>query len=530
MTFDSTQPVTFMPPKKGSLKQGLSKWLVGLLILGTLTGGGYAVYRQVIVVPRQEARRQIQTASVERVTLPITISANGTIQPKQSTNVSPKSSGRLKSLLVDEGDSVKSGQILAYMDDSNLQGQLLQAKGQLTSAQANLKKVTAGNRPEEIAQAQARLRDAQANLEKLESGNRPEDIAKAQAEVKKNEALITQAQSRLELAQARAKRLEAPTQEGAISRDTYEEALSEQRNAKDNLETAKATLAAAQQELTKQNNGYLPQEIAQARAQVEEAKQALALSKAGSRQEDIEQAIAQVTEAQGSLKTIQTQIEDTVIRAPFSGIVTSKYADPGDFVTPTTSGSDVSSATSSSVLSLASTYQVVANVAEKEIADIRVGQTVTIKADAYSDKTFQGKVAQIAAQAVVESNVTSFKVKVDIISNSPTNLLVPGMNVDVKFDVGKLDNAMVIPTVAIVRQQNGTGVLVQRENGRPKFTPIVTGVTVDNKTEVRSGLKGDEKVVVSAPRNSQSGNRSGNNRSLIPGLSPGGGGRRGGLR
>jgi HlyD family secretion protein len=63
-----------------------------------------------------------------------------------------------------------------------------------------------------------------------------------------------------------------------------------------------------------------------------------------------------VTQAEGSLKTIQTQIEDAVIRAPFSGIVTSKYADPGDFVTPTTSGSSVSSATSSSILSLASTY------------------------------------------------------------------------------------------------------------------------------------------------------------------------------
>jgi HlyD family secretion protein len=527
MTLDSTQPVIFIPFKKGFIKKGFTKWLIGLAILGALTGGGYAIYRQVVVVPRQEARRQTQTVSVERASLPITISANGTIQPKESTNVSPKSSGRLKSLLVDEGDYVKSGQILAYMDNSNLQGQLLQAKGQLASAQANLKKVTAGNRPEDIAQAQARLRDAQANLEKLESGNRPEDIAKAQAEVKKDEALVTQAQSRIDLAQARVKRLQAPTQEGAIARDTFDEALTEERNAKDNLETAKATLASAKQELAKQNNGYLPQEIAQARAQVEEAKQALALSQAGSRQEDIDQARAQVTQAQGGLGTIQTQIEDTVIRAPFSGIVTSKYADPGDFVTPTTSGSDVSSATSSSVLSLASTYQVVANVAEKDIADIRVGQPVTIKADAYSDKTFQGKVAQVAAQATVETNVTSFKVKVDILSDSQ-KLLVPGMNVDAEFNVGKLDNAIIIPTVAIVRQENGTGVLVLRENGRPKFTRIVTGVTVDNKTEVRSGLKGDEKVVVSAPRNRS---QSGNNRSIIPGLSPGGGrggGRRGG--
>ncbi|MEC4815035.1 MAG: efflux RND transporter periplasmic adaptor subunit [Scytonema sp. PMC 1069.18] len=529
MTVDSTRPITFVPFKKGSAKQGLTKWLTGLVIIGTLAGGGYAVYYQTTIAPRQEARSQIRTAPVERATLPITIAANGTIQPKQSTNVSPKSSGRLKSLLVEEGDSVKAGQILAYMDDSNLQGQLLQAKGQLTAAQANLEKVTAGNRPQEIAQAEARLRDAQANLDRLESGNRPEDIAKAEADVKKNEALITQAQSRLELAQARAKRLQVVVTEGAISRDSYEEALTEERNAKDNLAAAKATLVVAQEELAKQKNGYQSQEIAQARAQVEEAKQALALAKAGSRPEDIAQARAQVTQAQGGLQTAQNQIEDTVIRAPFDGIVTNKYADPGDFVTPTTSGSDVSSATSSSILSLASTYQVVANVAETDISNIRVGQSVTIKADAYPDKTFKGKVSQIAAQATVESNVTSFQIKVDILSD-PEKRLVPGMNVDVKFNVGDLKNAMVIPTVAIVRQQNGTGVLIMRENGRPRFTPIVTGVTVDNKTEVRSGLEGDETVVISAPRRSQS--QSGN-RSIIPGLSPGGrmgGSRRGGMR
>ncbi|KAF3884422.1 MULTISPECIES: efflux RND transporter periplasmic adaptor subunit [Nostocales] len=526
MAFDSIQPGTSTPFKKAPVNQWLTKWLIGLLILTTLGGGTYLAYNQLVAVQRQEARRKLQTVSVERASLPIAIAANGTIQPKQSTNVSPKSSGRLKKLLVEEGDFVKEGQILAYMDDSNFQGQLLQAKGQLTSAQANLKKVMAGNRPQEIAQARARLREAQANLKRLEAGNRPEDIAKAQAEVRKNEALIAQAQSRLDLAQARVKRLQSPFQEGAVSRDTYDEAVAEERNAKDNLEQTKASLAVAKQDFAKQNNGYQAEEVDQARAQVEEAQQALALSQAGSRQEDIEQARAQVVQAQGTLRDVQTQIEDTIVRAPFSGIVTKKYADPGDFVTPTTSGSDVSSATSSSILSLASTYQVVANVAETDIAKIRVGQSVTIKADAFKGQTFKGKVAQTAALATVTSNVTSIEVRADILQNSQK--LLPGMNVDVEFNVGKLNNALVIPTVALVRQDNGTGVLVLRENGRPRFTPIDPGVTVNNKTEVRSGLQGDEKVVISTPRRSQTGNP-----SVLPGLGFGGGmggGRRGGFR
>lgn len=455
MTLDSPQPATFQPASKGVVKLRLMKWLVGLLVLGGLSGGGYLVYSQLATNSQQQARRQQQTVAVERVTLPVTISANGTIQPKQSTNVSPKSSGRLKTLLVDEGDSVQAGQILAYMDDSNLQGQLIQAQGQLQAAQANLEKVAIGNRPEDIAQAQARLKSAQTTL--------------------------SQAQSDL----GRYQQLYA---EGAISAQS----LSQYRTTRDT-----------------------------AQASVQEAQQALKLLQEGSRREDVNQARAQVTQAQGNLKTIQSQIEDMVIRAPFSGIVIKKFADPGDFVTPTTSGSDVSSASSSSILGLASTYQAVANVAEADISRIQQGQSVTIAADAYSNKSFKGTVAQIAAQATVTSNVTSFEVRVDL--SDPQKLLRPGMNVDVQFDAGKLNDVVVIPTVAIVRQQNGSGVLVMGENGRPRFTPIETGVTVGNQTEVKSGLQGNEQILVSAPQ-PRSRQQSG---SILPGF--GGGGARGNM-
>ena len=79
------------------------------------------------------------------------VSANGTVQPESSVNVSPKTSGVLKQLLVKEGEFVQAGQVVAYMDNSNLQGQLLQARGNLAAAEANLNKVIAGNRSQDIA-------------------------------------------------------------------------------------------------------------------------------------------------------------------------------------------------------------------------------------------------------------------------------------------------------------------------------------------------------------------------------------------
>jgi HlyD family secretion protein len=157
-----------------------------------------------------------------------------------------------------------------------------------------------------------------------------------------------------------------------------------------------------------------------------------------------------------------------------------------------------------------------ADVAETDISRIKLGQAVTITADAYPDQTFQGKVSQVAAQATVTSNVTSFKVKVAI--TDPKKLLHPGMNVDAKFDAGKLDNVLVVPTVAIARQQNGTAVRVLTPDGKAKLVPVTTGTIVNNKTEVRSGLQGNEKVLVSAPAEAsgtgtskQSGNTSGKN-------------------
>lgn len=432
------------------------KWLLALLVLGLVSGAGYVAYSQMTTAQRQETRRRTQTATVEQVNLPVTISANGTVQPERSVNVSPKTSGKLRQLLVKEGDRVQEGQILAYMDDSNLRGQYTQAQGQLAQARANLERTLAGNRSQDIAQAQAQVESDKAAL------------WQADRTFQQNQQLYGS---------------------GAINQRDFNTSLA----ARD-----------------------------QAAAQLTRSQQALALQRAGSRREDIDQARAQVTTAEGQLQTIQAQINDTIIRAPFSGIVTKKFADPGAFVTPTTSGSAVTSATSSSILALASNNQVVANVAESNIAQIKLGVPATIQADAFPGQSFNGRVIQIAAQSTTVQNVTSFEVKSSVAD--PKNVLKGGMSVNVDFNVGTLKNVLVIPTVAITRQEGASGVLVLgREQGkrRPDFRPITTGVTVNDKTVVLSGLKAEERVLISFPQGERPQSRT---PSVLPGMGPGGGG------
>ncbi len=416
---------------KESHKLKLNHWLLALLILIPVVGISYFVYNQVVTVPQQQAKNKVQTAAVEHSNLSITVSANGTVQPQQSVNVSPKTAGILKQLLVKEGDAVKLGQVLAYMDDSNLQGQFSQAQGNLAAAQANLQRLIVGNRQEDIAQAKAKLRDAQFALRQ------------AQGDLQRNQSL---------------------NQEGAISKQVYDMALTTRDRAQ---------------------------------SQVKQFQEALDLSQAGSRPEDIDQAKAQVASARGALQIIQASLNDMAIKAPFTGIVGRKFADPGSFVTPTTAGSAVTSATSSSILSLASTNQIVAQVAEANIAQIRIGLVGTIQADAYSGKTFTGQVTQIATQSTVVQNVTSFEVKTSV--PDPQRLLRSGMNVTVLFKAGELKNVLVVPTGAIVQQANAQGVFVAKDKGDPVFVPVVVGTTVNDKTEVKSGLTGTERVLLSFP-------------------------------
>jgi HlyD family secretion protein len=197
------------------------------------------------------------------------------------------------------------------------------------------------------------------------------------------------------------------------------------------------------------------------------------------------------------VQIIQTNLNDMVIRSPFSGIVARKFADPGSFVTPTTAGSAVTSASSSSILALAATNQVVAEVAEANIAQIHLGLVATMQADAYPGQTFTGRVIQIATQSSVVQNVTSFEEKTSL--PDPQQRLRSGMNVTVTFQAGELTNVLMVPTGAIVQQDKAQGVFVAKGNGASVFVPIVVGTTVNDKTEVKSGLTGNERVLLSFP-------------------------------
>ena len=189
---------------------------------------------------------------------------------------------------------------------------------------------------------------------------------------------------------------------------------------------------------------------------------------------------------------------DLVVRAPFAGTITNRYADPGSYVTPTTAASATAGATSSSIVELASGLQVNAKVPESDIGRIRVGQTAAVRVDAYPDRRIPARVQRISPRAEKTNNVTTVKVELGIANEPGINLRI-GMTADIDFDAGRLPPKPLVPTVAIVTENGKPGVLVPGPENQPRFSEVGLGSSSGKDTQVLSGAKPGQQVFVDLP-------------------------------
>ncbi|MBC5794504.1 efflux RND transporter periplasmic adaptor subunit [Sphaerospermopsis sp. LEGE 00249] len=459
------------------------RWLMGLVAAGVFVVGTTTVLK---VVNRENSKQDISqlTVPVEAKSVTVRITASGKVQPVQSVNISPKSPGLLAELNVEQGETVQKGQIIARMDNSEIKMQILQYQANLEQTKAQLAESEAGSRPEEIAQAKARLAQAQAQLAVIRAGNRSQEIDQARA-------AVDAANAQVELTQSRVKRYQALAKEGAISQDTLDQYITEDRRAKASLEEAKKRLSL-------QKAGNRDEDIKRQQAVVTQEREALRKLENGSRPEEIARLRAAVAAANAQLRQQQVQLEDTIIRAPFTGIVTQRYATLGGYVSPAISASSNASATSTSIIALARGLEILANVPETDIGRIKQGQEVEIVADAYPDQVFKGSVRLIAPEAVVEQGVTSFQVRINI--DSGVDKLRSGLNVDVTFLGDRINDALTIPTVAILTENGKTGVLVPDENNKPQFREITIGTQIKNETQVLEGVKTGDLIFINPPK------------------------------
>ena len=419
------------------------------------------------------------TVPVKQEDLNVEIQASGRVEPIKSVNVSPKDAGRLVKLLVEQGDRVKAGQTLAIMENSELATQTARSQAELKQNRATLGEGKAAINAE-IAQSQARLRQLEAKLKQVES-RIPRDIQQTQAQ-------INAAQSRLKLVRQRVARNEYLLKQGAISQDAFDEIS-------DNAQAASSNINELRERL-KQLQTTGGAEVEQIRAEINEARIALE-QKQATAPDEIAALEASLEQSQATLKQSKIQYEDSIVKAPFDGIVTQRYAVEGAYVAPSTSGSSTASASANSILALAQGLEIIAKVPELDIGQLQPGQKVEIVADAYPDRQFMGEIKRIAPEAVIEENVTSFEVRVKLLTGQDT--LRSKMNVDVTFIGQELANSLVVPTVAIFTEDGEQGVMVLNEDNNPVFQPVQVGLYLGDRTQILSGVEANQQILIDLP-------------------------------
>jgi HlyD family secretion protein len=489
-------------------------WAVtGLALVVAISAIGYTVWQ------RQQASAAAGHQSifvVKRGDVDVRVTATGVIRPTTQVKVSPKQTGLIKKMFVKQGDYIEAGEPIAQMDDSNLRAQLEAARAAYLGAVANYNKSKRGSRPQEIAAAGFQTLKAQKAVSAAK-----ENVSRLTLQIKSMAAAANRDK-------INADRQTFLAQNGAISDQ-------DRLNASTQAVVSDTQLKMAQDELRQAQVA-----VGQAEADASAIKEQQNLVTVGNREEDIASAQQQMLQAEANMKALQIQVDEDLVRAPFSGVVTQKYADEGAIVTPTTSAA-TTSATSSSIIALSAPLEMVAQVAESDIAKIKLGQKVEIRPNAMPDKSFKGVVTQIAPEAIINQNVTTFEVHASL---DRTQDLLSGMNVSSYFIAGHEDDVLLVPTVAIVSRKGQTGLLVMPKtgNGEPEWKPVTVGPSINNRTVIRDGIADGDRIAMSLNKEQlgkfgYGGGGGGRGMGGIPGMGGGGrgmggmggGGRRGGM-
>lgn len=337
---------------------------------------------------------QVTVARVQKAASSADLVLPGNITPITEAILSARASGYVRRRLVDIGDRVTKGQLLAELEAPELDQQVGQAEAS-------------------VAQAKSVLAGAQDNL--------------------------SQVQARLKLSQVTADRWKTLVQKGVVSRHE-----SDQKNA--DLEVQQATVQSA-------------------RSAIRAAEDSVHAAEAN---------LSRLKQMQLFLK----------VTAPFDGIITARNIDVGALI---------SSGSGSPLFRMAQTgvLRITLDVPQSSAPFIKVGMTAEVTLQEMPGQTFRGRITRTANSLDLSTRTLPTEVQVD----NPGGVLMPNMFAQVKLQQVGTTPMVLIPGDALIVRQAGTMVAVVDE-GRVRFQKVDVGRDNGMITEVRSGLRGDELVVV----------------------------------
>lgn len=427
--------------------------ILGTTVLAVAICGLWLGTRSLRQVETKPARYEV----VDRGDVVIKVTEVGTIEPVKKVEVKSKIAGRIARLLVQEGERVVTGQLLAEIDPTEINSQVAQFQAQLEgararyeqakravllskdqtranirqyeeavrAAEARLKAVQEEERAQpnltesDIAQAEANFKAAQENWELLKRSTHPQTVVQARSGYDEAKAGAEKARRELE----RQKRL---LSRGFVSQQVLDAAEAEYSSAMARLEQARHRL----EQIEEQNRlelQYAESRVAEAKAawerscagrsliaikrqavhtaqaELEQARAQLRAARNGimqdrMRQDEVEQARANVRQLENQLQEVRVRQHDTILVAPMSGIVTRRYFEEGELVT-----SGVSTFSSGMpVFQIADLSRMLVRLAvnEVDIHKIRPGQLVEITIDGAKSQVLPGHVNRVSTSSL----------------------------------------------------------------------------------------------------------------------------------
>ncbi len=207
----------------------------------------------------------------------------------------------------------------------------------------------------------------------------------------------------------------------------------------------------------------------------------------------------------------------TPLLAPENGQIIYLPTVPGQIVSP------------SVTLMVMSDHLIVnTQVDETDLAQVKLNEDATIDLDAYPDQDIDAKVRRISYQSTLVNNVTTYEV--DVWPNKVPAFMRSGMTANVTFNVAEKDNVLVVPSEAIQSTSDGQSYVLMapaKPGDKPTTQTIQTGITDGKETEITSGLKEGDKIVIKTFAAGQYSGATNATNPFMPSIKTGGGGRGG---
>lgn len=203
---------------------------------------------------------------------------------------------------------------------------------------------------------------------------------------------------------------------------------------------------------------------------------------------------AQNTQSTARLDELKINLNNTIIVSPVNGFVARRAADPGAFVSQNAPVADVVDI---------SRVRLVANIVEKDLKQLKVGDDTKVEVDAFPGETFIGRIARVAPVLDPATRTATMEIEIP----NPGFRLKPGMYARVSISSDERKDALLVPTNSLVDVGGRRGVYLAAQSDTVSFTPVTVGIEQADKTEIRDGVAEGDRVVTTGAAALRDGDR-----------------------